>query len=357
MPIRSLARAACPPTGGGRRECWSWAGSSLFHVVLIAGLSGILLPTSPLRHAPPAVQTTWQHAAAELPVESLPLVSLPAISTGSGTGGEPGGSPPPPTRASASLPNALGGTAPGLGEPRLNFDNRVYNPGPLVAALNPTELVGTGRGGTGRGTGTGVGDGSGSGTGSGEPGEFFPLKKAKGRYVFVIDASRSMNHPYAGPARTRLGRAKIELWRTILRMTADQRYFVIFFNTYAAPMPSAVMRPGGPEGNEDLFRWTANIAADGNTDPHAALMLALSLQPDVIYVLTDGQFLMGVVRDVTRANTYGVQIDTISLGDDIGSKVLVELAKKNGGEYRRFDPANDPYWETESASAEKATER
>lgn len=230
--------------------------------------------------------------------------------------------------------------------PRVTFNSRVPSlTGPLIENLSLHEAVRLGP--LAPAGGNGSGDGSGDGAGSG----FFPVDKPGGRYVFIVDASKSMNHPYPGPARTRFGRAKYELWQTILRMQPEQRFFILFFNTQPAPMPSAVMRPGGRDGNEDLFRWTADFPATGGTDPQAAVLLALQLQPDVIYLLTDGQFNFRVVHESAKVNTRRVRIDTISLGDDIGSRVLQDLAARNGGTYRHVDEQADRYWDDLPATA------
>jgi hypothetical protein len=302
----------------------SWLGSLLVHVSIMAALGSCLVP---LAGGPmgPTIETEWgtDDAEATLPLVadvSSPLQAMTESAPVSGVtawAGEMSGA------AGLRVPTGFAG----------NSD---------AVPLDLTERVPAPRGSGGPGATAGVGAGAGSG--AAQPGGgFFATDRPRGRYVFVVDASKSMNHPYAGPARTRFGRAKLELWRTILRMSSEQQYFIVFFNTHSLPMPSAGWRPGGPEGQQDLFRWTASVPATGGTEPQDALLLALQLQPDVIYLLTDGQFNFRAVHAATKANVRGVQINTVALSDDSGSRVLMDLAGKNHGTYRHIVESEDSY--------------
>ena len=328
-----------PPEAGTRNDCWGLAASSVLHVAAIAALSCVWLPAVGPR-TPPAVVTEWSEST-DLPVEPAPVVELKTVQ-GAAAGGQ--------LRTATFLP-----TLP-REEPQVRFDQRVpQQVGPLVDQVDLREGVqlaavapSTGRG---RGEGNGVGDGRGEGRGV----DFFPIDQSTGRYVFVVDGSKSMNHPYPGPAKSRLGRVKVELWRTIYRMLPEQKFFIVFFNTHAVPMPATELRSGGTEGQTELFSWTASVRADGRTDPQDALLMAVRMQPDVIYFLTDGEFNYKVVREVSKANFGGIRINTISLGDDSAAKFLEEMATKNGGNYRHIVEEEDHYWdesgETETSSA------
>ena len=231
-------------------------------------------------------------------------------------------------------------------EPQVDFDERVpQQTGPLISNIDLREAVRLAVVNTSHGLGDGTGDGVGSGSGDRRGVDFFPINESSGRYVFVVDGSKSMNHPYHGPAKSRLGRVKVELWRTIYRMSAEQKFFILFFNTRAVPMPATALRSGGAEGQTDLFNWTAHVRADGRTDPQEALLMAVRLQPDVIYFLTDGEFNYKVVREVSEANFGGIKINTISLGDDSAARFLEEMATRNGGSYRHIVEEEDRYWD------------
>lgn len=180
---------------------------------------------------------------------------------------------------------------------------------------------------------SGQGEASGTGTGTGER-AFFGLKPAGDRTVFVVDASRSMNHPHPGPAKTRFKRVKLELLDTISAMQPEQKFFITFFNEFAIPMPANRLMEATPGTQDAYLRWMASVPADGKTNPVQALLLALQLQPDTIYLLTDGDIPQKVARIVQQANQQGVIIHTIGFGDDKGAKTLREIAAQNGGSYR-----------------------
>ena len=193
------------------------------------------------------------------------------------------------------------------------------------------------------GSGGGTGDGHGLGSGSGEGGGFFGLDLAGKQFVFVVDASRSMNHPYPGEAKNRLGRVKIELYNTVLKMTSDQSFFVVFFNSEPIPMPSRGMVRAEPALIRPYLNWIFSARGMGQTNPESALLLALRLNPDKIYFLTDGDFSYRSVRAVREANRNRIPIHTIGFGGQEGEKNLLEIARDSQGTYQFIpEPANNP---------------
>ncbi len=206
--------------------------------------------------------------------------------------------------------------------------------GPLAfgdgEALSYTDVIGDG----GSGGGTGGGDGLGNGSGTGDGDGFFGMDLAGERFVFVVDASRSMNHPYPGEAKNRLGRVKIELYNTIQKMTPDQSFFVVYFNTEPIPMPARGMVKAEPALLRPYLEWIFSARALGQTNPESALLLALRLNPDKIYFLTDGDFSYRSVRAVREANRGRIPIHTIGFGGQGGEKNLQEIARDSQGTYQ-----------------------
>lgn len=194
---------------------------------------------------------------------------------------------------------------------------------------------------------SGGGEGNG-GNGTGSEG-FFGLNLRGTSSVFVVDASSSMNFPHPGPAKTRFGRVKLELVKTIGNMTPADKFFLMFFNEVAIPMPATQLVSATPENQSMYLTWMAPGKAGGDTEPEGALLAAIALKPQVIYFLTDGRFKFSAVKAVKKANRHHVVINTICFGDDQGEKFLKQLAENNGGVYR-FVP-DEP--ETEDSSAEE----
>lgn len=196
----------------------------------------------------------------------------------------------------------------------------------------------------------GGGDGE-SGDGAGA-GAFFGMDLKGASVVFVVDASSSMNHPHPGPAKTRFGRVKIELFKAISLMTDAEKFFMIFFNEFPIPMPAARLISATPENRQLFLNWMAPGQAAGDTEPEAALLAAIHLRPEVIYFLTDGKFKYSVVQNVSAANQAGVVINTICFGNDTGEKFLKQLAQRNGGVYR-FVP-DDAIQDVDAAASKPA---
>jgi hypothetical protein len=208
--------------------------------------------------------------------------------------------------------------------------------------------------GTGSGSGTGTGSGSGDGAGSGNGRRrFFNIDTSGKSAVFVVDASRSMNMPHPGPLRTRFNRVKFELLRTISSMGEDEQFFIIFFGDDAIPMPARALVSGSLDSKHRYLHWMAQIPADGHTFPRNALLQALSLQPDAIYFLTDGEFESGVVPGVTAANPGGIPIHTIGFNDRRGENLLMEIAQKNNGTYTYISENEADAEETDPAPKKK----
>lgn len=217
--------------------------------------------------------------------------------------------------------------------------------------LSYTDVIADGGSGGGLGGGDGLGVGAGAGNGTGEG--FFGIDLAGERFVFVVDASRSMNHPYPGEAKNRLGRVKFELYNTIRKLTPDQSFFVVFFNTEAIPMQSRGMVKAEPAMIQRHLEWIFSARGNGQTNPESALHMALRLNPDKIYFLTDGDFSYRSVRSVREFNQGRIPIHTIGFGGKEGEKNLQEMAKDSRGTYQYIPepPLDSPGLTTGQATA------
>jgi hypothetical protein len=187
--------------------------------------------------------------------------------------------------------------------------------------------------GKGFATGGGFGNGIGEGTGDGVGSQFFDLASDGAKIVFVLDGSGSMTEPHS-EARTKLDRVKIELFRSILGMPDEMEFYVIFFNRFSVPMKASSLQSATPENKRKHLEWVAKVQGGGGTDPREALKLAFELEPDVIYLLTDGEFNPKVVKEVAKRNTRGVAIHTICFGSTAGEVLLQDIARKNHGTYK-----------------------
>lgn len=182
----------------------------------------------------------------------------------------------------------------------------------------------------GRGRGGGVGDGIGSGSGAGRG--LFDTEGGANRFVYVLDCSASMKEQDS-QERNRFERLKLELVRSIANLSESQEFFVVFFNSAAVPMPARSLQLATLHNKRKYLEWVVKIQGGGETDPTEALSLAFRLDPDLIYLLTDGSFDEQVSESIAVENTRRVAIHTYCLGDAKGEALLKRIADDNRGVY------------------------
>jgi hypothetical protein len=265
-----------------------------------------------------------------------------AYESGGGSPGELGGEgvelsaerrqPVPPTRdpaADAILAEVLP-TRPAA-EPSRTL------PGPSMSGLGLIRGPGAGGGG-GEGTGSGGGTGRGIGPGT----EFFGLRDRAGSYAYVIDCSGSMDlHLGSTRGRNVLDVAKRELLASLDPLPSDAKIGVIFYNQNPTVFTD-------PAGRKELMTASASNKARirtrldemppvGGTDHVAALRAALAMRPEVIFFLTDADFLDPAAAEAIRREAGKTRILAVEfgVGSSIhGSEPLRRLADATGGSYK-----------------------
>jgi hypothetical protein len=165
--------------------------------------------------------------------------------------------------------------------------------------------------------------------------QFFGIGGYGQSFVYVVDCSDSMNE------RGKFDRARYELLQSIEQLASDQRYFVIFFNDGPHPMDADQLVQATRDQVARTAEWVAYIQADGGTNPLPALLFALSLRPDAIYFLSDGQFDPGTKtqlryrnRPNRRLRTRAIPIHTIAFMDRATERLMRAISRDSGGEYR-----------------------
>ncbi len=156
---------------------------------------------------------------------------------------------------------------------------------------------------------------------------FYGIRSVAQTVVFVVDCSGSMGD------NGRLERAKIELRRSINALQFPQRFTVIFYDDEPIPMPGTGLKSAERIAKDQFVAWLRLIDADGGTDPRAAPALAMSLQPDAIYLLSDGAFPDGTVEDVAARNRRRLPIHCIDLAGGAAGDHLRRIARDSGGQY------------------------
>lgn len=273
----------------------------------------------------------------------IELVGDP-FATGSGT------STPTSQTAESRLPSSA--SADPLGDSQTA-------PAPPPAAMVPVEGVGAGeRGGGGSGGSTsgpsivsapagtvdvpnlGIGsggDGSGEGPGIGDGGSFFGAKATVGkgdgvrgarRIIYVVDRSGSMMETFQ--------HLRNELKRSISALKRSQRFHVIFFAA-GSPVENPPQKcVAAIEANkEEFFNFLDQVRPGGSTHPEEAMRKAIELEPELIYLLTDGLFDVSLLTKLREWNRDAhVKISTIAYVSDEGRPVLEQIAREHEGEFK-----------------------
>ena len=178
---------------------------------------------------------------------------------------------------------------------------------------------------------------------------FFGVSANGKQFVYVLDMSTSMGE------RTRYGRTRFqvaaqELMRCVDALQSDQEFYVIlfcyrtlFFSTDNSSTPTLVKATAA---NKRLLKvWLSQIRLNSGTDPRLGVLTALRLQPDAIFLLSDGE-LNGQRRNLHRlpgnpplesiisGHRRGTPIHTIAFEDEGNRARLRRVAESTDGTHR-----------------------
>ena len=220
----------------------------------------------------------------------------------------------------------------------------------LPALIGPGQAIGGGRTQSSSAPGSLIRPSEAGGAarigGVGGPGEttFMEISGVGKMFVYVIDSSSSMTGG-------RLKAAQGQLKASLRLLQPNQKFAVIFFNEYRERLKLRRNDDHAVYFATDVNKELAShqidrVTADRGTVPMPAILEAISLKPDVIYFLTDGDESelspaeMAQVRQLSRSIT----IHVIKLGDGTLSSLspswLERLADQSHGEYRELNIGN-----------------
>ena len=179
------------------------------------------------------------------------------------------------------------------------------------------------------------GGGNGDGGSTKAATEFFGIGGSGQTFVYVVDGSDSMNE------NGKFERARYELLHSIEQLGKDQRYYVIFYNDKAYPMDADKPLLATQDNLAQTTNWINRVEPGGGTNPLPALVFALSLRPDAIYFLSDGQFDPATIQQLRSRNRQNLRlqmrqipIHTIAFFDRFAEGLMRTIARNSGGEYR-----------------------
>ena len=150
------------------------------------------------------------------------------------------------------------------------------------------------------------------------------------KIVFVVDRSGSMTDS--------IMYVKHELKRSIGKLKRSQQFFVIFYSSGPPQMmPVRKLLPATEANKQLAYEFIDNIIPIHQTDPDEALTEAFKLNPDLIYLLTDGEFdkkTIGHIDGLNRGRKVTVNTICFLYDQPVAEGILMEIASRNNGKYK-----------------------
>jgi hypothetical protein len=201
--------------------------------------------------------------------------------------------------------------------------------------LRRSDVVGIGldTGVSGGSQGTGLGDRDLAG--GGPVGSLWGVGEGQRAHsiVYVMDRSGSMSDTF--------GLLQRELMRAIGSLERDQLFEIIWFNEGKPTELFSRLRPASLENKQHAFAAIGRIVPSGQTEPIPAVRIGLGYKPDVLFLLSDGDFgedNKNIIRTIQQRNAkQQTTINTILFVYDTmgeGERVLRTIAQSNGGVYK-----------------------
>ncbi len=172
--------------------------------------------------------------------------------------------------------------------------------------------------------------------------QFCGLEGGGNHFVYLVDSSGSMGDGFESARR--------ELLQSIDVLKPDQRFYVVFFDAQPDYMRLRDPNTNEPrsayatsENKQALKRWAMGIEQNVGRHPEDPLKFALDLKPDVIFLLSDGEFPQRIEdllkRENRIENLFGDDgpisiVHTIGYYSREGENIMKRIAQQNKGQYR-----------------------
>ncbi len=157
--------------------------------------------------------------------------------------------------------------------------------------------------------------------------------------TFVCDASGSM--------LSKMDALKVEMSKVVHQLKPIQSFNVIFFQQGdPKSLDRSSVVTANPENKRKFDEFVKNINTAGDTNPIPGLEIAFKQKPQLVYLLTDGEFPdnKAVIAKIAELNKdKRIKVNTIAFTnsedkknkiDTAFKKVLQQIASENGGTFR-----------------------
>lgn len=157
-------------------------------------------------------------------------------------------------------------------------------------------------------------------------------------FVFVIDRSKSMG----GQGLGALNAARDELYRQLQLLKENHKFQIVAYHHKTVMLGRRALVEASEENVNRVPEYFAGLAAFGGTDHEVALHAAIGLEPDVIFLLTDGdlpELNQVQLQDIQRRCEGKTSIHCIQFGAGSAeeSRFMVNLARMNRGAFHYVD--------------------
>lgn len=153
--------------------------------------------------------------------------------------------------------------------------------------------------------------------------------------VYVLDCSGSMS---GAPLQS----VKAELLGALKGMKPDVKFFIFFFSDTEIPLSIPGVRgdqlvTATRENVKNAEDWIRVTDQGGGTQPVSAMQRAIDLKPELIFLLSDGQFDSSesqTIIDYNSRKRKGGRINAVGVAEQIFDTLKL-IADKTGGVYYR----------------------
>jgi hypothetical protein len=164
---------------------------------------------------------------------------------------------------------------------------------------------------------------------------FFGIEAQGRRFVYIVDRSGSM-------AGAPLRAAKEEVKRSLRSLTHREEFLVLFFSNDMLAMPGGTLVLGTEEKVREITQWIDTVSDAGGTSPMAATQRALDLDPDAIWLLSDGDFGVHEAAAISAKGLFKkVPIHTIAFWNESATLKLEGISMATGGTFRFVPEPSD----------------
>lgn len=173
--------------------------------------------------------------------------------------------------------------------------------------------------------------------------QFFGVEGAGSDFVYIVDCSGSMAEYGRWTSAVR------ELKKSINDLKSDQKFLILLYNTgFVAMNNKAELVSSNKVERSRAMRWLSRNSPNNWTFCAQALTKALTLKPDAIFLLSDGEFddrrdvfkvldRLNNKRRLISSNENQIPVHTIALGSHHGRFTMKRIADENSGEFRLVD--------------------